>query len=302
GVDAPEIKTIVLMRTVNSMVEFKQIVGRGTRLYDGKDYFSMYDFYRNPHSKFIDPDWDGEPVDPEPPSPPPPPKPCAECGKTPCVCPHEPEICEECGNAPCVCDNAPRKLVRVKLSDSKVRELDSMVKTSFWSPDGKPISGEEFVHNLFGDIPSFFKNEDELRKIWSKPETRKRLLQELSEKGYSQTQLEDLKKMVHGEDSDLFDVLAYIAYHSEIVPRTERASRAKLHLDSYDAKQQEFINFVLEQYIRDGVSELDDEKLPNLIELKYNALANAKRELGSVKTIRDTFIGFQEWLYSERVG
>lgn len=302
GVDAPEIRNIVLMRTVNSMVEFKQIVGRGTRLFDGKDYFTIYDFYRNAHAKFNDPDWDGEPVAPEPPTPGPVPKPCPECGKTPCVCPKPREVCEVCGNDPCVCDNPPRRMIRVKLSDSKIRELDSMVRTSFWSPDGTPISGEEFIQNLFGDIPSFFKNEAELRQIWSKPETRKRLLQELTEKGYSPQQLEDLKKMVHGEDSDLFDVLAYVAYHSDIVPRTERANRAKLHLDSYDPKQQEFINFVLEQYVKEGVSELDDEKLPDLIELKYSALTNAKRELGSVKSIRDTFIGFQEWLYREKVG
>ncbi|MCC5907178.1 MAG: DEAD/DEAH box helicase family protein [Balneolaceae bacterium] len=298
GVDAPEIKNIVLMRKVNSMVEFKQIVGRGTRLYDGKDYFTIYDFYRNAHTKFNDPDWDGEPVPPEPLLPQPPPKPCPECGKTSCVCPKEPVICEDCGNLPCVCDKRPRIMTRVKLSDNKVRELDFMVKTSFWSPDGKPISGEKFILNLFGDIPSFFENEDELRTIWSKPETRKRLLQELSESGYSQAQLEDLKKMVHGEESDLYDVLAYVAYHSKIVPRTERANRAKLHLDSYNPKQQEFINFVLEQYVREGVSELDDEKLPSLIELKYSALANAKKELGDVKAIRKTFIGFQEFLYA----
>ena len=177
-----------------------------------------------------------------------------------------------------------------------------MVRTSFWSPDGKAISSEQFIRELFGDIPAFFKSENELREIWSKPETRKRLLQELSEKGYSKAQLEELKKLVHGEGSDLFDVLAYVAYHSEIVPRTERANRAKLHIDSYDPKQQEFINFVLEQYVRDGVSELDDEKLPDLLELKYNAITNAKRELGNIKSIRDAFIGFQEWLYHAETG
>ncbi|MDZ7717013.1 MAG: type I restriction-modification enzyme R subunit C-terminal domain-containing protein [Balneolaceae bacterium] len=85
-------------------------------------------------------------------------------------------------------------MTRVKLSDSKVRELDSMVKTSFWSPDGKPISGEEFIQNLFWDIPSLFENEAELREIWSKPETRKRLLQELSDKGYSRAQAGRTKK------------------------------------------------------------------------------------------------------------
>ena len=177
-----------------------------------------------------------------------------------------------------------------------------MVKTTFWSPDGKPISSEEFVRKLFGDIPSFFKSEEELRKIWSLPDTRKKLLEELSEKGYSAEQLHELKKLIHGEDSDLFDVLSYIAYHSDIVPRSERANRAKLQLNSYNPKQQEFINFVLEQYVKDGVSELDDQKLPDLLELKYRALTNAKKELGSVKSIRDAFIGFQEHLYQQDVG
>jgi Type I site-specific restriction-modification system, R (restriction) subunit and related helicases len=60
GVDAPEIRNIVLLRPVNSMVEFKQIVGRGTRLFDGKDYFTVFDFVKA-HLHFQDPDWDGEP-------------------------------------------------------------------------------------------------------------------------------------------------------------------------------------------------------------------------------------------------
>lgn len=301
GVDAPEIRNIVLMRPINSMVEFKQIIGRGTRLFEGKDHFTIYDFV-NAHEHFNDPDWDGEPIKPIPPGPQPPPKPCKVCGQSLCICINEPQICPVCGNDPCVCDLEPKKIARVKLSDNKIRELDSMIRTSFWSPDGKPISAEEFVRKLFGDIPTFFQNEDELREIWSKPETRKRLLQELNEKGYTSEQLNELKKIIHGEDSDLYDVLSYVAYHSDIVPRTDRAKRAKLHLDSYNPQQQEFINFVLEQYVKDGVSELDDEKLPDLLELKYNAITNAKQELGSAKSIRDTFIGFQEWLYREKVG
>ncbi|MFY0685311.1 MAG: DEAD/DEAH box helicase family protein [Balneola sp.] len=302
GVDAPEIRNIVLMRNVNSMVEFKQIVGRGTRLFDGKDYFTIYDFFRNAHSKFNDPDWDGEPLEPVISEPLPSPTPCANCGQTPCICANEPWICEDCGNDPCVCERPRRVFTRIKLADNKVRELDSMVKTSFWSPDGKPIGHEEFINNLFGDIPAFFKDENELRKIWSLPETRKRLLEELSEKGYTAEQLNDLKNLVHGEDSDLFDVLSYIAFHSKIMKRLERASYAKLHLGSYNRKQQDFINFVLDQYVRDGVSELDDSKLPELLELKYRALANAKRELGTIPKIRETFIGFQEWLYKDRAG
>ncbi|WP_018128162.1 EcoAI/FtnUII family type I restriction enzme subunit R [Balneola vulgaris] len=302
GVDAPELRNIVLMRKVNSMVEFKQIVGRGTRLFDGKDYFTIYDFYRSAHGKFNDPDWDGEPVAPEPLPLPYPPTPCNECGEIPCICVHEPKECEKCGNTPCVCDTPPRMMTRIKLSDGKARELDSMVKTSFWSPDGKPIGHEEFLNQLFGDLPSLFKSEAELRKIWSLPETRRRLLQELQEKGYTLEQLTDLKKLVRGEDSDLFDVLSYVAFHSKIVKRLERASYAKLHLENYNQKQQDFINFVLDQYIRDGVTELDDSKLPEHLALKYRALTNAKRELGNIPEIRNVFISFQEYLYDAKVG
>ena len=300
GVDAPEIRNIVLMRPVNSMVEFKQIVGRGTRLFDGKDYFTIFDFV-NAHNHFQDPEWDGEPLEPEPSTGSGTPRPCNICGERPCVCERpEPEPCPECGNIPCVCETPPRQMIKVKLSDNKVREIDSMIKTSFWSPSGKPISSTEFIKQLFGDLPEFFKSESELRKIWSLPSTRKKLLTELSEKGYTKSQLEDLRKLIHGEDSDLFDVLSYIAYHKGLVPRLERAGRAKIQLNDYNHKQQEFLNFVLEQYVKEGVNELDDSKLPDLLELKYKAIADAKRELGDIKSIRETFIGFQEHLYQER--
>ena len=301
GVDAPEIRNIVLMRPVNSMVEFKQIVGRGTRLFDGKDYFTIFDFVKA-HKHFQDPEWDGEPLTPEPPTGGgETPRPCNICGERPCICEKiDPEPCPKCGNIPCVCDRPPRQMIKVKLADNKVREIDSMVKTSFWSPSGKPISSTEFVRQLFGDLPQSFKSEEELRKIWSLPSTRKKLLTELSEKGYTNAQLEDLRNVIHGEDSDLFDVLSYVAYHKDLVPRLDRAERAKIQLNDYNPKQQEFLNFVLEQYVKEGVNELDDSKLPVLLELKYKAIADAKRELGAIKSIRETFIGFQEYLYQER--
>ncbi|NND77871.1 MAG: DEAD/DEAH box helicase family protein [Flavobacteriales bacterium] len=298
GVDAPEIRNIVLMRPVKSMVEFKQIVGRGTRLFDSKDYFTVYDFV-NAHKHFNDPEWDGEPLDPPEPRPQRDPKPCAVCGQLNCNCVGEEEPpCLQCGKSPCECDE-PKKKIEVRLSDRRVLEIDSMVKTTFWSPEGTPISAEQFIEQLFGDLPSYFSSEDELRTIWSKPSTRKKLLEELEEKGYSNAQLEDLRKLVHGQDSDLYDVLSYIAYHRDMVPRAARAEKAKIHFDSYEPAQQEFLNFVLEQYVKEGVEELNDEKLPDLLELKYDALADAKKELGDIASIRDFFIGFQEYLYGK---
>nr|WP_300980408.1 type I restriction-modification enzyme R subunit C-terminal domain-containing protein [Nonlabens sp.] len=281
------------------MVEFKQIVGRGTRLFDGKDYFTIFDFV-NAHKHFQDPEWDGEPLEPEPSTGGGKSKDCNVCGETPCVCEKpEPNPCPECDNIPCVCETPPRQMIKVKLSDNKVREIDSMVKTSFWSPSGKPIGHQEFLNQLYGDLPAFFKDEEELRKLWSLPDTRKKLLTELSEKGYTNSQLEDLRNLIHGEDSDLFDVLSYVAYHKDLVPRLERAGRAKIQMNDYNPKQQEFLNFVLDQYVKEGFEELDIDKLSPLLLLKYNAISDAKRELGDIKSIRDTFIGFQQHLYQE---
>lgn len=296
GVDAPEIRNIVLMRPINSMVEFKQIVGRGTRLYDGKDYFTIYDFV-NAHKHFSDPEWDGEPIEPI------------------IYTPGDPGESDNVwdggddgnggqggeGDDPDKPDRTRPKMIKVKLSGDKIRELDSMIKTSFWSPEGRPISAEEFLKQLFGDIPSFFRNEEELRSIWSRPDTRKDLLIRLGEKGYSAAQLEELRKLVHGEDSDLYDVLAYVAYNSNLVPRAARAGTAREHLESYNGRQQEFLNFVLDQYVRAGVGELEIEKLPVLLRLKYRAVSDGIAELGDVGSIREAFVGFQEYLYRPAV-
>ena len=154
---------------------------------------------------------------------------------------------------------------------------------------------------LFGDIPKFFESEKQLIKIWGIPETREKLLESLSEAGYSEVQLEELRKLVNGQDSDLFDVLSYVAFHSDIIPRLERRSYAKVHLNSYDTNQQEFLNFVLDQYVKKGVSELSDDKLKPLIELKYSTIADAKKILGAPTAIRETFISFQKYLYNKAI-
>ena len=299
GVDAPEIKNIILLREIKSMVEFKQIVGRGTRLFDGKDYFTIYDYYNN-YKHFSDPAWDGELLEPEEPKPP---KPlCEKCEKKPCVCDMpEPEICQVCNNIPCLCEKSPKKIIRVKLSDGKFADLDSMIKTSFYSPDGKPMSAEQFIRKLFEEIPKFFESESILREKWSLPDTRKRLLEELSDAGYNMSQLDDLKSLINANDSDVYDVLSYIAYHKDVVPRIQRATKAKLKIVNYDKEKQEFLDFVLKQYVDNGIKELDDARLKDLLIVKYNAIEDAKNKIGSIGTIRDTFIGFQKYLYEDEV-
>jgi type I restriction enzyme R subunit len=288
GVDALNIRNIVLMRPVNSMIEFKQIVGRGTRLFDGKEFFTIYDFV-NAYQHFADPEWDGEPIEPEDPSTPKPPIKPTE--------PKEPK--DDDGEE----KKERRKKIKVKLRDGKDREIQHMMSTSFWGSDGKPISAEEFLNNLFGALPEFFKNEGELRKIWSNPITRKTLLQKLDDAGYGKDQLTALQKLVDAEKSDLFDVLEYV-FNSEnkIMTREERvlATQATIFALLND-KQKEFIDFVLSKYIESGFEELDQEKLPILLTNKYQTFEDAGLQLGDLSKVKDLFIGFQSHLYQNRI-
>ena len=310
GVDARNIRNIVLMRPVNSMIEFKQIVGRGTRMFDGKDFFTIYDFVDAYHH-FADPEWDGEaePCDvcgkavcECPNIPGPTPKPCKTCNQWPCVCEKPPkEACEKCGELPCSCEK--RKTIKIKLRDGKEREIQHMVSTSFWSADGKPITSEEFLNNLFGALPDFFKSEEELRTIWSNPMTRKTLLEKLDEAGFGKDELSSLQKLIDAEKSDLFDVLEYV-FNSEIKPITREARVAAAQATIFallNDKQKEFIEFVLAKYIETGVEELDQEKLPILLTNKYQSLEDAKGMLGEVSNISKLFIEFQQHLYSGKV-
>lgn len=305
GVDARNVRNIVLMRPIKTIIEFKQIVGRGTRLYDGKNYFTIYDFVKA-YLHFSDPEWDGEPLDPEKCSKcgqypcvceKKPPKLCSKCGQRPCVCP-PPEVCPECGERPCVC----KKKIKIKLADGKARNIQHKMMSSFWHPDGTPISAQQFMELLFGQLPAFFKNEEELRAIWSVPETRKKLLQGLAEKGFGQEQLTEMQKLLDAEKSDLYDVLAYVAYALPPITREERAEHAKLVIhEHFNTKQQMFLDFVLSHYVTVGVSELDQEKLSPLLQLKYhNSIADAIADLGRPEEIGKIFAGFQRYLYETK--
>lgn len=308
GVDARNIRNIVLLRPVNSMIEFKQIIGRGTRLFDGKEFFTIYDFV-DAFKHFSDPEWDGEPIEEEPckicgQNPciceKQPPKPCPICGQRPCICVSEPPPpCYKCGQSPCVC----KKKVKIKLKNGKEREIQHMISTSFWSADGKPISAEEFLNNLFGELPKLFKDEEELRKLWSSPITRRILLENLDIAGFPKDDLLTLQKLVDMEKSDLYDVLEYV-FNGDYIAMT-REARAKAAEATIFAllndKQKEFISFVLSKYIEAGVDELDQEKLPILLTNKYQSLEDAKEILGDVANISRLFIEFQEHLYKQKV-
>jgi type I restriction enzyme, R subunit len=289
GVDARNVRAIVLLRPVNSMIEFKQIIGRGTRLFDGKDYFTIYDFVKA-HHHFSDPEWDGEPLEPEPVKP----KPVVPDGEAdpPKEGDDEPE-----GPKP-----RPTK-ARVKLGDGKERSIQHMLVTSFWHPDGRPMSSQQFIELLYGQLPEFVKDEAELRQLWSAPDTRRKLLQGLEEKGFGADQLAEMQRIIEAENSDLFDVLAHVAYALPPVPRQERAENARLYIHSrFTTKQQLFLDFVLQHYVTMGVQELAQEKLTPLLQLRYqNSIADAVADLGRPEQIGQLFSGFQRYLYESSV-
>ena len=299
GVDARNIRNIVLMRTINSMIEFKQIIGRGTRLFDGKEFFTIIDFvnaYKNFHKTGID-GWDDEPIDDIIIQ--------AESGDDNDNQDKLEKDEKDNDNKDNSSDdnNKPekRKRLKIKLRDGKEREIQFMVSTSFWSADGKPISAEEFLENLFGTLPDFYKNENELRKLWSNPITRKTLLNKLNESGYGKDELFTLQKLIDAEDSDIFDVLEYVSFAKKPITRELRVLQAKNNIyNELNIKQKEFIDFVLSKYIETGVYELDQEKLPDLLELKYHSIIDATQILGNVEKIKETFISFQKYLYFDK--
>ncbi|WP_028164162.1 EcoAI/FtnUII family type I restriction enzme subunit R [Bradyrhizobium elkanii] len=283
GVDARNVRNIVLMRPIGTMIEFKQIIGRGTRLFDGKDYFTIYDFVKA-YEHFNDPEWDGEPVEPTEAKPKKPAEPGADTS-------------EGEGDDP---TERPKK-IKIKLADGKERTIQNMIATSYWSPDGKPISANQMVERLFGELPRFFKDEDELRRIWSKPDTRRALLDGMTEKGFGREQLIEISRVINAENSDVYDVLAYVAFALAPIARSERVEARRAEIFShYESKLQAFLDFVLGQYVKQGVGELDQEKLASLLQLKYHTVDDALVQLGSAAVIRDAFVGFQQYLYADR--
>src|SRR3989344_5302236 len=279
GVDARNISNIILMRPINSIIEFKQIIGRGTRLFEGKEFFTIYDFVDAYHH-FNDNEWDGEPLEPE-------------LSKRPVPTIDEPQKPYQGKGS-----SSKKEKLKIKLGDGKEREIQHMISTSFWSTNGKPISAKEFLQDLFGKLPELFKNEEELRKIWSNPITRKTLLEKLSKAGYGDNELKNLQQLINAENSDIFDVLEYISFAIKPISRGERVARAQKNIfKSLDNNQKEFLEFVLSKYIETGVEELEQEKLPTLLKIKYQEINDATKLLGDVDKIRGMLIGFQKYLY-----
>lgn len=272
GVDARNVRNVVLDRTIGSMVEFKQIIGRGTRVFDGKDYFTIIDF-RGATNKFYDKDWDGEPEDPvpsiagEPTSPP--------------YKPEQSECDEDSESKPD--ETKPRLKVRL----GKHRELRVIdIETRYIDETGKPLTLQEFVERLIIQLPGLFKSVEELRQIWSDPDEREDLLAKLTQAGFDNEQLATLCRMFEAEGCDIFDLLAFLAFEQPMATRKVRADKVRVNNVFFSQYQQEkalkFLHFVLNRYEQTGSTELSRERLPALIELSG---------LGTTKDVSNAFGG-----------
>ncbi|MDQ5769963.1 EcoAI/FtnUII family type I restriction enzme subunit R [Thiothrix subterranea] len=284
GVDARNMRNIILMRPVTSMIEFKQIVGRGTRLFDFKDYFTLYDFVKA-YEHFKDPEWDGEP------------EVCKVCNERVCIC--------DAGDKPTPSIRAPNdclqppKRAKVKLAAGKADNIQNLISTEFLGEDGKPMSVQDYLQQFYTALPEFFKDEEELRALWSQPETRQGLLDGLQAKGYAAQQLQVISRAVNAERSDLFDVLAHIAFALPPKTREERIATHKTRIyQGYNYKQREFIEFVLGHYVDDGITELAPTKLKTFIDLKYQGIRDMPEELGKAADVKKLFVEFQQRLYA----
>ena len=281
------------------MIEFKQIIGRGTRLYVGKYYFTIYDFVKA-YENFQDPAWDGEPV-------------CPVCGNNPCTC-EEGDSDGEAEGGGDACEpnpdynKKPRKdddkeevekpeRLEIRLSDGRTRRIRFIKSDMFWGADGKPVSAEEFLRAMFGQMPEFYTSLEDLREKWSSPKTREELLDRMSEAGYDKETLSRVRTLIDADNSDLLDVLEYISFNVEPILREERAKRTDSYISTLSAQQQDFVNYVIDLYIREGIDELGTSKLPELLNMKYGSVQDGISFLGGLDIAKNTFYGFQRRLY-----
>lgn len=296
GVDARNVRNIVLLKDVKNMVEFKQIIGRGTRLYEGKNYFTIYDFESN-HENFQDEEWDGLPVE--------------DLGAIVCGSPdNEPEITEDSENFEPLVENIPVEVednpkIVIKLSEQKMLELEHTTQSFFYSKKNNLISAEEFIQELFDtcQLPDVIGDENKLKELWITSESRNLLLEKLKEFGFELGAIEEIGRLINSNDADVYDILEYIAFNSTNLSRPiskkERVEKTTTKLlENLNDDQTAFIEFLIARYLDEGVESINESNLATLLNLKYKSIAKAEEVLGEISSIKNLFLNFQINLYS----
>ena len=286
-VDALNVRNIVLDRNIWSIVEYKQIIGRGTRVFEGKDFFTVYDF-RWATTKFVDEIWDWLPED--------------DFEK-------EEKILENKNKEENFEDFLPKdekikeknEKIFVKLADNREIKIIN-IETRYLDPTtGKHLSSEDFIKKILGELPKFYQNEHDLRFAWANPETREKFLKNLEYIWLDAEQIENLKKIFEAEKSDIFDILAYISYGNEMKNRDERSKIAKSILEKYESpKAKDFLQFLLELYEREWIMNFKKDGLSSKIELFNRWLAREiAAEFGWVQELKQAYYDLQREIYKK---
>lgn len=283
GVDARNVRNIVLDRIISSIVEFKQIVGRGTRIFDGKDYFTILDF-RGATNLFYDPEWDGtEDV------------PGVE---------EDPSGGGSGGGGGGGGSNPgpQEETLTVQLSPNRqLKVID--VDTRYIDETGRPLTAQQFLERLMLKLPDLFSTVEDLRERWANPDGRELLLKELGEAGFDNEQLQMLRTMFEAEACDLFDLLAFLTHEHPMHTRRERVEKTRENADLFtrypDPNAQAFLEFVLEKYEYTGTVELSRRSLARLVQLSGRGTITQLSHAfgGSAEDLLKAFIDLQHELY-----
>jgi type I restriction enzyme R subunit len=289
GVDAKNVRNVVLTSPIKSMTEFKQIIGRGTRVFDGKDFFTIIDFV-GATNLFYDERWDGEADELKST------KTSTKGDKDKGDTSYSDYSNGDDIDTPTDGDS-PKGKVTIDIKGKKLKVID--IETKYVGEDGKPLKTEEYLKFLIGVLGEFYDNEEKLREVWSNPTNRKEMLNKLSDMGIDESQLNDLKQIFEAKNCDIYDVLAHLSFNLDIKSRNERV------LSVYDSdfvekyhseKAKEFIEFILDRYKKDGVKELDEKNLSTLVKLSGNDLKVLKESFSGYN-IRDEYFGLQREIY-----
>ncbi len=277
GVDARNVRNIVLLANIGSIIEFKQIIGRGTRVYEGKDFFTILDFV-GATKLFYDPKWDGEKIE----------ELKEQDEKEKITKEHIKQTKEE---------SKEKKSVTIHLKGTKLKVLD--ITTTYVGAQGKPLSTKEFLEFLIGKLGEYYDDEAKLREIWSDQKNRERFLKALANDGVDENALKDLREIFQ-KDCDIYDVLAHLSFNAEIKTRQERVLQVENgeFLKRFQKEKAiKFIEFLLNRYQEYGIKDFDDGLKP-LIEL--SSLGNARElasEFGSLENLKQSFDDLQREIY-----
>lgn len=290
GVDAKNVRNVVLTAPIKSMTEFKQIIGRGTRVYEGKDFFTIIDFV-GATNLFYDPKWDG--ID-EPnegngkgEKPPKPPKEIDEGDNT------------GGGDEPPIIDPPFKEKVTIDIRGKTIKVIN--IETTYVGEDGIPLKTQDYLELLIGVLGEFYNDENGLREIWSNPKNRKDLLNKLKDMNIDESQLNDLKLIFEAKDSDIYDVLAHLSFNMDIKSRNERviAVENSDFIEKYhNEKAKQFIEFILDRYRIDGVKELDEDKLGKLVDLSgLGTIREVAVNFGGIPQMGNEYLELQKEIY-----